>query len=98
MDEPGHIGELCHFVVVYPGTLQDILFQITDFFQFLLIDLPGMLWKLVVFIFEFLALLPGYVHKLLPFIPQGIITLLMVCIYFGVLWGIYLKFKKLKGD
>lgn len=96
VDADGNVGdgngfgvELHHFVVVYPGTLQEEMFDINDVVEDIVIELP----KAAIHVFEFLVdiflLLPEYMITLFPFFPESVIYLLWFVVIASILFKIF---------
>ena len=96
-DGNGGNVEKHYFVVIYPDSVQKDAFDINDIFTSLLVEFPRAIWNVLEFLFDFILLLPSYIHMVVPFLPEYIIAAIMFVIVFGIVWGIIVFLRSLKG-
>ncbi len=87
-----------HYVVVYPDSYQEDLFDLNDIITTIFIDFPNAIWNTIEFLFTFILMLPSLIHMVMPFIPEYLIAAIMFVIVFGVVWGFIAWIRKIKGD
>lgn len=97
-DGNGGTSDLCHFLVVLPDTAQEVAFEVNDILTMILIDFPKSVWNVIKFFFVFIAMIPGLIHTVVPFIPEYIIAGVMFVVVFGIVWGIIAWIRCIKGD
>lgn len=95
----GNGGEIekHHYVVIYPDSIQEDMFNLNDVLTLILVEFPRAIWKVIVFLYEFIAMLPEMIHMAVPFLPEPLIAAFMFVVTFGVIWGIILWLHDLKG-
>lgn len=83
---------------IVPGSGVKTYLDLLHLLSALLIDLPTAAWNVIKFFFAFIAMLPGLIHTVVPFLPEYIIAGIMFVIVFSIIWGIISWIRSIIGD
>lgn len=85
---------LSNFEEDFKENVENVVEDVWDLINAILFDVPKAIWRVLKFIFSLFIMLPVWIHKLLPFVPESVITFLMFVFVLGIVVGIYKIFKE----